>query len=836
MGEVSIFRGGWEVKKRILAVFIVLAILASLVISVLPVSAAGSVLVDQQEYTETTNFNFTNGHDLAQDFYPQSSYYIDKIAVRLAGITETTGNVNLSLYNVSGSTWIPNVLVSASTPIPVADIQLTASQYYTFQMLTPIFITQGQVYSIVLSVDSGNTITWYFGPYLNSLNYPSYHLTSGSWFPNGANINFDYDIYGTQTAAPTWQTQAASSPASDTTMTLNGLVTSLGSYTNVIGQFSWGLASNAPFTSFTSPTFSVLANHQYSFLATGLAPGTAYIYAFMLTYGGNVGNGGTVTFSTTGTATTTTTPTVTVPTTTTTTTTTTSPFGYTTYNSYETSPGANYYNLNGDAGSDIISQAFTATQDYTLERIGFYGWQSNLNTDVGQLEWHIYQIDSGLPPSDYNTNAGFSGGSVYNNIPSGSSSAVANWFYMSLGTPQTILSGKTYVLTLQMQRAYSNDTHEVDISETWSGYTAPSGYVSTTGTSWAYITGGANTFLFKCQGNLITAGSVGTLPATYKATILNGITQNGYTLMGHVNQLGSGDTSAHLFFQYGPDTSYGTVVTADPQTMTGVNPNVYSTAYDFKYALPNNITYPILHYQAFMVGDTTGIKYYGGDVTVNLSTTAPGSTASLSWKVGGVTSKSADIYVTINSLGTENTFTTVYLDYGKSLNLEYDPYLIINGVDQTGPLPKFTMSNLTPNTTYYLQIKATGGTTQTVYESNPVNSGYSFTTLNTDGSKGDGSGSDGSRSGGGGANIIKWLNNHGISAAYLWILLFFLMGAVWILRLKDVPSVICVILDMVLLGGFIALGLLDIWLVALLALVGAAICFVLIRKTVGAGT
>ena len=91
-------------------------------------------------------------------------------------------------------------------------------------------------------------------------------------------------------------------------------------------------------------------------------------------------------------------------------------------------------------------------------------------------------------------------------------------------------------------------------------------------------------------------------------------------------------------------------------------------------------------------------------------------------------------------------------------------------------------------------------------------------------------------SGGGGGSIINWLNLHGISAAYLWILLFFLMGAVWILRLKDVPSVICVILDMVLLGGFIALGLLDIWLVGLLALVGAAICFVLIRKTVGAGT
>ena len=201
-------------KKRILAVFIVLAILASLVVSVLPLNAAvGSIKEDFQEYTETTRFSVTSADGAAQVFYAKASYYLDKIAVRLDGVTETTGNVNLTLNGVSGNTWTPDVILSASTPIPIGNIQLTASQYYTFQMLTPIFITQGQKYAIVLSVDAGNTIEWYYGPYLDSLNYPAYYYTSSAWFPFGTYVNFDYDVYGTQTAAPIWQTQAASSPA-----------------------------------------------------------------------------------------------------------------------------------------------------------------------------------------------------------------------------------------------------------------------------------------------------------------------------------------------------------------------------------------------------------------------------------------------------------------------------------------------------------------------------------------------------------------------------------------------------------------------------------------------
>jgi hypothetical protein len=783
----------------------------------LPVSAAvGSIKEDLQEYTETTRFQVTGTIGAAQDFYAQSSYYLDKIALRLDGVTETTGYVTVGLYNVSGSTWTPNAPISLSLEIPIANIQLTASQYYTFQMTNPVHITQGMVYAIVLQVDAGNTIEWYYGPYLNSLNYPSYEYAYSAWYPFGPSVNFDYDIYGTNTQAPSWQTMPATS-VGNTSAILNGVIVNLGSYSSVTAQFSWGTTSMLGNTS--QPTTIKTPGIAVSTTITGLLPGTLYHYALMLNYGGNVGNGGDTTFTTSGTVTTTTPTTTSIGTTTTT-----SIPGYTTYDNYIVTGSGYYWNINADSGNDSISQAFTATQTYTLQRIGMYGYQSQNNTDVGLLSWHIYQQDNGQPPTDYNSNGGLAGSQIYNNIPQGISNA--NWFYFSLGTPITIISGKTYVITLQMERAYSGDTNPVYILGDNSHNGAPTtGYTSINGITWDQwnAVGFYGAFDYKCQGNLITAGSVGTLPATYA----NGV----YILKGHVNSLGSGDKSAHLYFQYGPDDSYGTIVAGMPSTMAGVNDNIYTTAYDFAYNLPKTLTYPIVHYQAFIVGDTTGTTYSGLDVTINLASSNPTATPSIKWTYDNVTSKSANIHITINSLGSELSFSQVFINYGSNLNLTNAPIEITDDIAQEGPLPVFTLAGLTPNTTYYIQIAAIGSVTGQTYTSNPVNSGYSFTTLKSNGTKGDGSGSSGDNGGQSvvTSNIFAFLVKHGIPPEVLWFVLAILGFLPWLLQPIRQHWYVGVGIDVILLGGFIAMQFLNPWLVGLLSVVAGGIIALIIK-------
>jgi hypothetical protein len=823
MGEVSIFRGGWEVKKRILAVFIVLAILASLVISVLPVSAAGSVLVDQQEYTETTNFNFTNGHDLAQDFYPQSSYYIDKIAVRLAGITETTGNVNLSLYNVSGSTWIPNVLVSASTPIPVVDIQLTASQYYTFQMLTPIFITQGQVYSIVLSVDSGNTITWYFGPYLNSLNYPSYHLTSGSWFPNGANINFDYDIYGTQTAAPTWQTQAASSPASDTTMTLNGLVTSLGSYTNVIGQFSWGLASNAPFTSFTSPTFSVLANHQYSFLATGLAPGTAYIYAFMLTYGGNVGNGGNISFSTTGTATTTTTPTVTVPTTTTTTT---SSSIYTLYEGYAITTNEEDVNIGGGAGNhQAISMGFQGGFDYQVQQVAFRMWQSVYNYSPGNITISLFASSSNGRPTGLALDTV---STTTSQILKGTSRAIAaSWVYFTLPNSYLIVDGNWYCWVITTSGL--SNSFNIVVSEASGGNLGNVEDASVWTT--IIIVGDTKNLLFK------NYGSSAPIPVikTNKITIENG---KNLILSGTVVNMGP-DTSVTVDFLYGSDTNYGndagTTMTA--AAFTGSTQIVTQNMHTFTCVLTgwSGPIYAI----AYMTGNQTGIvtgltgAYQIGQAVPTSTSSGPGGNpygvSLLTAKPSTITQTSAYVTGTIVNMGLEDTFTTVEIQIDSLSDFSHNNTPIILGrnvlsSDVNGEGQMFTavpVTGLSAGTHYYVRMAAFGSLQTDPYLGNTQPLVTSIAP--------NGHGSTGADW------ITNIFNKIGLGAGFWWVIIFILMIVPWLVKPIREHAFIGIIMDFVVLGAGIAL-VLDSWLVVLLAIPAAVIIFFMIkgRSTAGA--
>ena len=160
------------------------------------------------------------------------------------------------------------------------------------------------------------------------------------------------------------------------------------------------------------------------------------------------------------------------------------------------------------------------------------------------------------------------------------------------------------------------------------------------------------------------------------------------TLNGTVNANGA---STVVTFEYGSDTNYGTIVTADQNPVTGISDTPVSKTIT---GLINDITY---HYRvaATNVNGTT----YGIDMSFTVGTIPPTATTDAATDVSTTT---ATLNGTINA---NNGNTEVTFEYGPDMNYGRTVAATPETVSGSSNTPVYAnISDLLPNTTYHYRV------------------------------------------------------------------------------------------------------------------------------------
>jgi trimeric autotransporter adhesin len=186
-------------------------------------------------------------------------------------------------------------------------------------------------------------------------------------------------------------------------------------------------------------------------------------------------------------------------------------------------------------------------------------------------------------------------------------------------------------------------------------------------------------------------------PPTVVTTAATGVTSSDAQLNGTVN---ANDGSTTVTFEYGLNTSYGTIVAAVPGTVTGNTVTGVSSL--ITGLLPNN-TY---HYR--IIGVNAGGTSYGLDMTFTTAAAAPIVTTVAA---SNITTTGAQMNGTVNA---NYSSTTVTFEYG--LNTSYGTIVAATPGTVTGSTPtsvQATLSGLLTNTTYHYRCVGVnaGGTT-----------------------------------------------------------------------------------------------------------------------------
>ena len=194
-----------------------------------------------------------------------------------------------------------------------------------------------------------------------------------------------------------------------------------------------------------------------------------------------------------------------------------------------------------------------------------------------------------------------------------------------------------------------------------------------------------------------TTSAVAPSVATGSAGI---ITSSGAVLAGAVNA-NNADTA--VTFQYGLTTSYGSTVTAVPDTVTGTgNTSVSAVLSDL---LPNS------DYHFKVVGVNIAGTTDGLDATFTTGKAAPSAATN---DANSIASTAATLNGTVNAM---NDSTTVTFEYG--LTDTYGSYATADQSPVTGTSDTSVskaITGLTPNTTYHYRVVAVNST-DTVYGS-----------------------------------------------------------------------------------------------------------------------
>jgi phosphodiesterase/alkaline phosphatase D-like protein len=182
------------------------------------------------------------------------------------------------------------------------------------------------------------------------------------------------------------------------------------------------------------------------------------------------------------------------------------------------------------------------------------------------------------------------------------------------------------------------------------------------------------------------------------------------TLNGTVNARGAGTT---VTFEYGEDTSYGRVITADQSPVSGSTDTAVSGNAN---ALSPNTTY---HFRA--VAQNVNDTVYGADMSFTTNGIPP---SAVTGAATGVTTSGATLNGTVNAQNDSTTVTFQYgLDtgYGSSVPADQSP---VTGANDTAVSASLT--GLANNTTYHYRVAAqnssgtTYGADMTFFTGTPV--------------------------------------------------------------------------------------------------------------------
>lgn len=141
--------------------------------------------------------------------------------------------------------------------------------------------------------------------------------------------------------------------------------------------------------------------------------------------------------------------------------------------------------------------------------------------------------------------------------------------------------------------------------------------------------------------------------ATAPAVVTDGITDLTLTsaiLNGHLSAVAPGTSSVEVYFEYGPDTNYGTTVTASP-------PSVSTLGSTFTYALSGLSAGETIHYRAKGVGLWT---VYGADQQFTTPTTPTWFSAITT----GAITPTPSAYTTITATGVGTMTMNVTITVG----------------------------------------------------------------------------------------------------------------------------------------------------------------------------
>ena len=167
----------------------------------------------------------------------------------------------------------------------------------------------------------------------------------------------------------------------------------------------------------------------------------------------------------------------------------------------------------------------------------------------------------------------------------------------------------------------------------------------------------------------------------------SGVTATSAILNGYLGSLGTA-SSVQVYFEWGLTTIYGTSTTAQTYTSPGY----------FSFTLTGLSPSTTYHYRADAVGNGAG---YGSDVTFVMASATPTVTTQ---SPSGVTANSATLNAYLGSLGTASS-VQVYCEWGPTTS--YGTQTAVQTASSPGYY-SFTLTGLTPNTTYHYRADAAG--------------------------------------------------------------------------------------------------------------------------------
>jgi hypothetical protein len=265
-------------------------------------------------------------------------------------------------------------------------------------------------------------------------------------------------------------------------------------------------------------------------------------------------------------------------------------------------------------------------------------------------------------------------------------------------------------------------------------------------------------------------------------------------LRGMVSSIGSFERLS-VNFAYGTSTDYGISVNCGYATQAN---KLFTTDIS---GLPLDLTY---HYTAYLE-TSDGTKYYGSDKTFSLS---GDELEIITEDATNISYYTADSGVFLKWMSID-TIVDLSVDYGTTTAMASNSVVQADATEIG--IYSFKFENLDENKRYYYRAKGIGDESGTVYGLMK-----SFTTWDTQKS-------------GFINNMVSWFSSKGVvGTGIYWLFCVLLMvGSYFIVREHKLLSII---LPILILGAFIALQLLDIWLIILLAFSAGIVLFGIIMK------